>query len=90
VTTIVPTTTVQRKPLKDKKAIMPITPAVHTTSALHAAHRTTMATVRNADTLTSIRDGWERIIKYNHYLLISIIPIQFYYQTTFLDYILDL
>lgn len=32
-----------------------------TANALNAGRHTTMATARNADTPTSIRDGWERI-----------------------------
>ena len=31
-----------------------------TANALNAEHPTTMATARNADTLTSTRDGWEK------------------------------
>lgn len=42
---------------------IPIIPPAHIPNAHPAARHTTTAIVRNADTPTSIRDGWERSIR---------------------------
>ena len=41
---------------------IPNIPATHIANVHPVVRHTTMATVRNADTPTSIRDGWERNI----------------------------